>query len=61
MERAAAVLVKLKRKVSEWDHRECWDSTEDWIKLQDIRKRLELDGKRVSAPWEDVEYKPQGT
>jgi len=59
MERADAVLAKLKKKVSEWDHRECWDSIEDWMKLQDIRGRLELNGKRVSTPWEEVKYKPE--
>lgn len=54
MQRADAVLVKLRHLVEEWDHRECWETMEEWLKLKDVRRRIEMDGKREGAPWDDV-------
>lgn len=54
MQRAEAVLVKLRHKVEEWDHRECWETMDEWMKLKDVRRRIEMDGKREGAPWDDV-------
>lgn len=54
MQRADAVLAKLRNKVEEWDHRECWETVEEWVKLKDVRRRIEMDGKREGAPWDEV-------
>lgn len=55
MRRSDAMLRKIYRTVCEWDNPKAFES-EDWDKLQQIKIRIEEDGKRIWAtnpPWDD--------
>ncbi|KAE9364683.1 hypothetical protein N431DRAFT_431509 [Stipitochalara longipes BDJ] len=54
MRRSDAALERILGIVRAWDTLQAWDSTEDWLRMREIRQRLEMDNKRVWAedpPW----------
>jgi len=54
MRRADATLLKIYRTVHAWDRRDVFESDADWAKWQDIKGRLEREGKRwwaANPPW----------
>jgi hypothetical protein len=56
--RADAALAKIQRTLDSWDREDLFDSHQDWIKLQDIKKRMDAVGKRDwmnNPPWKDLD------
>ncbi|KAH0538335.1 hypothetical protein FGG08_005070 [Glutinoglossum americanum] len=56
MRRSDATLQKIYRTIYAWDSPDAFKSPKDWVKLQEIRMRIEEDGKRDWAnnpPWAD--------
>jgi hypothetical protein len=51
-----AALAKIKRTLDSWDRVDVFDSERDWHKMQDIKRRINLEGKRnwvKHPPWEE--------
>jgi hypothetical protein len=56
MRRSDAALLKIMGIVKEYDRREVWKTEQEWLKLKEIKLRLEEGGKRLWAqnpPWDD--------
>jgi len=56
MRRSDAMLQKIYGTVCGWDNPEAFESQKDWDKLQQIKIRIEEDGKRfwtANPPWDD--------
>jgi hypothetical protein len=54
MHRSDAALRKIKSIIRTWDRHDAFESQEDWGKLQQIKKRMEKNGKRTwegNPPW----------
>jgi hypothetical protein len=54
IDKADAALAKIRRILASWDRRDLFESVEDWEVLQDIKGRIDLDGKRdwmTNPPW----------
>jgi hypothetical protein len=52
-----AALAKIKRTLDSWDRADVFDSERDWHRMQDIKRRINLEGKRdwvKHPPWEDL-------
>ncbi|KAI9855253.1 MAG: hypothetical protein M1813_000486 [Trichoglossum hirsutum] len=56
MRKSDAILQKIRRTIDSWDRPDIFQSWGDWAKLQEIKRRIEEDGKRHWAsnpPWHD--------
>jgi hypothetical protein len=52
-----AALAKVKRTLDSWDRPDLFDSERDWHRMQDIKRRINLEGKRdwvKHPPWEGL-------
>ena len=58
MRRSDATLRKIRGTIHAWDSPDAFESHKDWTKLQEIKVRIEADGKRLWAdnpPWKDAD------
>jgi len=54
VQKAEATLAKIRRILHSWDGADLFDSKKDWVKVQEIKRRVGLEGKRNwvnNPPW----------
>lgn len=57
MVKADAALARIRRTLDSWDRSDLFDSERDWLKMQDIKRRINVPGKRdwlKNPPWADL-------
>ncbi|QDS73017.1 hypothetical protein FKW77_009130 [Venturia effusa] len=58
MVKVDAALARIRRTLDSWDRPDLFDSDSDWVKMQDIKKRIDVAGKREwqkHPPWVDLD------